>query len=63
METVFDSLPREVVAALAAYEQAVENALRHAPNHWHEYRDPFELSPAISNARRLGRAAREVLDV
>lgn len=47
----------KLVAALAAYERAVQHALKIAPTHWQRYRDPFELGEEIRAARRLGRKA------
>ena len=43
--------------ALAAYESAVQKALAAVPAHWQRYRDPFELRPDISAARRIGKDA------
>ena len=59
---IFASLPREVVEALAAYEAASQSALKRSPNHWHEFRDPFELGDPIKQARQLGREAQEALN-
>ena len=55
-------LPPDVIAALAAYEAAVQRALRVAPTHWQRYRDPFELTDETRKARRLGRAALDHID-
>lgn len=51
--------PDMLMRALRAYETAVRQALRRAPNHWHEYRDPFELGTEITDARRLTRSLLE----
>ncbi len=52
-----EGLLRQATDALKVYEEAVVKALRIAPNHWQQYRDPFELAPDIRAARAFARAA------
>lgn len=61
-DAAIGDLPPVVIAALAAYEQSVQFALRIAPTHWQRYRDPFEIDQAIKDARALGRVAMEEVE-